>query len=363
MSVLHVVPSLDGRSWTRDLEILARRLPAESMRIFCLGDLGPAGEALMAGDANVELRDSRRVLDPALLWRLRTLIRDMAPTAIHAWGMSALRAIAASQFSALRRAIVSTPLPPRPRDMSFFDRWLLRQVATVVARTEAEASALRSVGVAATSIRLTPPGIEPFSEHQPNTERPAAILGIGRLEPHKGFRDAIWTHDVLVQVFPAMRIRLVGEGSVREDLLRFATAMNNPNVELVGEVPRPETYAEDADFGFALSHGGFGCRSVLEMMAAGIPVIASDLPHHRELIADGETGCLTPIGEKIHPARRVRALMHDPAAAKRIGDAARRAVADRFAADGFADRMAARYARRESAFVVMRADGDALGTP
>lgn len=341
MSVLHVVSSLDGRSWTRDLDVLARRLPANSMQIFCLGAIGPAGEPLMARGRNVELRESPRLLDPTMLWRLRTLIRDMEPTVIHAWGMPAVRAIAASRFSSLRRTIVSAPLPPRPRDLSFFDRWLLRQVAAIVARIEAEASALRSVGVAATSIRLAPPGIEPVSERPSNPERPTTILGIGRLEPHKGFRDAIWTHDVLVQVFPTMKIRLVGDGSAREDLLRFAMAMNNPNVELVGEVSRPESYAADADFGFALSHGGFGCRSVLEMMAAGIPVIASDLAHHRELITDGETGCLTPIGEKIHPARRIRALLHDPAAANRISQAARQSVADRFAADAFAERMAA----------------------
>ena len=50
-------------------------------------------------------------------------------------------------------------------------------------------------------------------------------------------------------------------------------------------------------------------------MAAGQPVVASDVPCLRELIRDGETGCLVPPGAPIALARRTRALLQDPARA------------------------------------------------
>jgi glycosyltransferase involved in cell wall biosynthesis len=344
MNVLHVAPSLDGRSWTRDIDILQRRLPSVSARVFCLGDASPAGESLLASSVQVEVRSSRRLLDSSMLWRLRSVLREESPATIHAWGMSAVRAIAAARFSSLKRTVVSAPLPPRVRDLSILDRWLLRQTSAIIARTNAEAVALRSVGISAQAIRWIPPGIEPAPQRVTRENRDPEILCVGRLEPHKGFRNAIWTHDILLQVFPSSRLQIAGQGTGHDDLVHFAKALSNNNVDLLGELSKPETLTAAADFGFALSNGGFGCRPILELMSVGLPVVASDLPHHRELIEDGETGYLVSVGEKIAPARRIRALLHDRQAAERISHTARQRVMDRFSADAFAERMAAVYA-------------------
>jgi glycosyltransferase involved in cell wall biosynthesis len=69
--------------------------------------------------------------------------------------------------------------------------------------------------------------------------------------------------------------------------------------------------------------------SVLEAMACGVPVIASDLPSLREWIIPGETGILVPPNDSGALAEAIIQLLRDPALRKRIGAQSRRIVQER----------------------------------
>jgi glycosyltransferase involved in cell wall biosynthesis len=75
-----------------------------------------------------------------------------------------------------------------------------------------------------------------------------------------------------------------------------------------------------------------GCAplKILESMASGVPVVASDLPPVRELIAHGENGWLVHPDRPAELARALRILLDNPALARRLGERARRTVQERF---------------------------------
>ena len=99
-------------------------------------------------------------------------------------------------------------------------------------------------------------------------------------------------------------------------------------------------------------------NAVLEALAAGVPVVASDVPAVRELIVHGMSGLLVPPGNSTELAGALCRLMADPVLARRLGDRGR---ADTLARFSFTHMVAAfealymtelaRYGRRAGAAV------------
>ena len=83
--------------------------------------------------------------------------------------------------------------------------------------------------------------------------------------------------------------------------------------------------------------------TMLEAMAAGIPVVASDTPGNRELVTPGETGWLVPLGDRPGLARCTQIVLRNRDSARKIGDAARRYVTDHFSLSGAIDQHAELY--------------------
>jgi glycosyltransferase involved in cell wall biosynthesis len=76
-----------------------------------------------------------------------------------------------------------------------------------------------------------------------------------------------------------------------------------------------------------------GCpNSILEAMAAGIPVVATAAGGTPEVVADGETGYVAPVGDVAALAERASTLLADPGLRLRMGQAGARRVRERFSA-------------------------------
>ncbi len=75
--------------------------------------------------------------------------------------------------------------------------------------------------------------------------------------------------------------------------------------------------------------------AVLEAMAFGIPVVATDVIGNREAVLNNETGLLVPVRNALAFARAVSALINDPRGEKKMGEAGRKRVAERFTTDEF----------------------------
>jgi glycosyltransferase involved in cell wall biosynthesis len=108
----------------------------------------------------------------------------------------------------------------------------------------------------------------------------------------------------------------------------------------------PETVAEvlaASDLHIAPSRPYPVARSLLEAMAAGCVVIASDTPPHREIIIPGQTGLLIDGDDHGAFARQAQAVLADPAAHRPLGDAAGELVRARYAQDVCLPRLAEQF--------------------
>jgi len=168
---------------------------------------------------------------------------------------------------------------------------------------------------------------------QPRRESPASstvdIVSVGRLAEPKDFSTLL---RALARLEPGTaRLRILGDGPLRDSLMTEIDELDLASVvELAGEVSDVRDQLSRADI-FVLSSASEGMPiSVLEAMAAGLPVVASAVDGMDELVADGETGFLVAPGRPEAFADGLQRLIDDPALRAALGDAGRRRAEARF---------------------------------
>ena len=153
-------------------------------------------------------------------------------------------------------------------------------------------------------------------------EPPVQIVSVGRLAPPKDFPTLV----TAVARLPEGRahLRVFGDGPLRAELEAQTRALGiEAAVEFAGEVPDARPHLEDADV-FVLSSLSEGMPvSILEAMAAGLPVVASAVPGLEEVVVEGATGFLTPPGDADALTERLGRLVDDPSLRGRLGAAGR----------------------------------------
>lgn len=162
--------------------------------------------------------------------------------------------------------------------------------------------------------------------------RPFQIVCVAGLEEVKGHRYLIDACHVLADHGIDFECRLVGSGSLRSKLER-QVADRELDGRVIFEGPRKR-----AEVARVLSTADVAvCASVwtergdregipltlMEAMATGVPVVASDISGIPELVEPGHTGLLVPAGDEFALARAIRRLHDDPALGARLAAAAR----------------------------------------
>ncbi len=283
---------------------------------------------------SVEILGWKRVLDARPVLALHGVIRAFEPQVIHAWSRKALRSLAVSGTGGAQRLFYSDLLKPG-HPLAFWDRMLVRNAAAVVAFSADEAARYRRNGVAARSLVTVPPGVEsPCAEAvEPPVPNGRFMLGVGPLEMHKGFRDAVWALDILHYLYPDLHLVLAGDGGDRVRIGQFAHAVGaTVRVHFLGPVSDPVPLMKRAAVVWVPSREQGGMCVALEAMAAARPVVGTRTGGLDEIIEDGVTGFLVKPGDKADLARQTRRLLDDPALAERLGEAGRHRVLEHFSA-------------------------------
>ncbi len=157
------------------------------------------------------------------------------------------------------------------------------------------------------------------------------MLWVGRLDEQKGFPVAVRAFASLAVEFPDLTFLVVGEGRDRTAVSSLPPGARR-RVMLAGSVPHRDLpgYVAGADVfvGPALGQESFGIVLV-EAMAAGVPVVASDIPGYREVVRKDLDGLLVPPGDPVALAAGVRRVLSDPALTGRLVDAGK-ARAERY---------------------------------
>ena len=184
-------------------------------------------------------------------------------------------------------------------------------------------------------------GIDPARPESGETQRslpgPLVVLAVGNLRPVKGFDVLLEAAVLVIETFPEAVFQIAGK-----DLDRAYTAGLRQRVDelqlgdrfqFLGEVADVTSLLQQAAV-FALPSRSEGfSNAIVEAMAQGLPVVATDVGGNGEAVEDGETGLIVPSERPLLLAQAICRLLADAALRMRMGAAGRHRVESRFSND------------------------------
>ena len=200
---------------------------------------------------------------------------------------------------------------------------------------------------------VIPNGVDPrvFSPAPRRDDGPPIVLFVGRFDDQKGI-------DVLLEAWRRMdgeaELRLAGAGWKEAEYRDLASRLGLSRVVFEGHVPRgrvPALLAQARLLVLPSRYENFPL-SLLEAMSCAVPVVTTRVGGIPEMVADGETGLLVAPGDPEALAAALRRLVGDPALARRLGDAGRRAIETTYSWEAVATRIVDLYGE------VLRAETD-----
>ena len=202
-----------------------------------------------------------------------------------------------------------------------------KRIAVRVAVSEAAASFVSARF--GNGLAIVPNGADVglFAGAAPTTGLPEGrrILFVNRLEPRKGFAVAVEAFGILAADRPDVVLVVAGDGEEREAIGTLEPEVRR-RVVMLGNVPHddlpPYHAASEVFAGPARGGESFGIVLV-EAMAAGLPIVASDIPGYREVVRNGVDGLLVRPSDPVALAAALKEVLDDPELARRLGDAGR----------------------------------------
>jgi glycosyltransferase involved in cell wall biosynthesis len=335
-------------------EVLAARLARQlrhrfSFLFVCLDDLGPLGEELRRDGFPVHILRRRPGLDYHCAFHLAGLLRRERVDVIHAHQYTPFFYGILARLFYRSPAVLFTehgrhyPDYPRRKRM-LLNRVLLQGRDRVVGVGEAVRQALiQNEGIKANRVRVIYNGINlsPFAVKAPDRDvvrkemnvGPAdlAIVQVARLDYLKDHATAVRTLEQVVRSRPDARLVLVGDGPERtkiEDQLRQRGLEDK--VRLLGLRQDVARLLAAADL-FLLTSISEGIPlTVIEAMAAGLPVVATAVGGMAEIVEHGQTGLLAPSGDHAALAEHILRLAEDPDLRVRMGEHGRQRAVEMF---------------------------------
>jgi len=224
------------------------------------------------------------------------------------------------QSRAIQRELIAAGYP-RPRI-----HYLPIGVAPApVADPEARAAARRA---------LT--GVNPALHSTPSTR---LAVYTGRLDEAKGLGELVAAWPAVLTRHPGARLWLAGEGPYQAALEEQIESRDLAGrIVLAGVFDDVDELLAAADLFVLPSREEGMSRALLEAMAAGLPIVASDIPGNRNLVSDGEHGLLVPPGDVDALSAAVCRLLDEPEPAGRLGAAARDRLQNEFSLAAMAEK-------------------------
>ncbi|HYB44418.1 MAG TPA: glycosyltransferase family 4 protein [Candidatus Methylomirabilis sp.] len=186
------------------------------------------------------------------------------------------------------------------------------------------------------------------------------VIGcVSRWDPVKRFEILLEAVRRLAPRIPRLALLMVGGGGEEARIRRLAAETDlQDRVIFTGFLGNPTRVYGILDLYVATSLKEGLPLAPLEAMAAGVPIVATDVPGHRDVVVADETGLLVRPEDPAVLADAIASLAADPERRRRMGEAGRQRVLDQFAirstvartADIYRELVTAPNGRREPAF-------------
>jgi len=331
--------------------------------LFCLrggGDLLPAVRALNVPTTCLGLRGTLRdPRDAVGLGRLAVRLRRLRPAVVHGYLLRGnFYGAVGGRMAGVPVVVTSKRGLHRPAGRA--ERFAVRvsnRLSNVITGNSGEVVAFtREVErPGAVPLETIPSGID-TDRYDParvrRLEEPWAAAGgplvgsVTTFKPKKGYETLFEALALLRARLPDVRLVVAGEGRLEGPAATLADRFGIADrLVLLGrrsDVPRVLASLEV----FLLPSRSEGMsNALLEAMAMERPVVATAVSGNAEVVEDGRSGVLVPVGDAPAMAAAAARLLADPALRRTLGRAARERVVSRYGAPAMVRRMEALYAR------------------
>ncbi len=329
MRVIHVLSGLHAAGIEALALQLIRQSPSgvhcELLNADCSQQaMAPAFQQLLDAGQLAEIHQWPRCDGPQLAWRSFLLCRRRRPDAllIYPCNRAMLWLALGARLAGVRRigVAVQNTAPAAPSGRRLWHRllmWFQRLGVVAVPCSEAIVVSLQPLPRALRLGPVIPNGCDTASIasraaaaralRPPDDAR--RVLMVARLDPIKD--QATLLRGFAAATVPGWQLQLVGEGPDRPRLETLASELGlDPAQVLLGRRSDiPELLGQADLFAFSTTPAeGFGI-ALIEALAAGLPVIASDVPACREVLLAGDAGDLLPPKDASIWAHRLRGLL------------------------------------------------------
>jgi len=349
LTVMHVVLSLRPGGTERLVVDLCRAMhPAVPSSVCCLDEDGAWADDVRRAGVPVVALGRTPGFHPMLGRRIAALAREHRATVLHCHQYSPFVYGSIAGLLAPHLRIVYTEHgrvtdAPPSRKRAFVNRALGRRPNRVVAVSHELRAFMVAEGFRASHVEVIHNGIDAGPAVEPGArERARQGLGlaptgmvigsVARFDPIKRFDVLVRAFQVLVREEPGARLVLVGDGPERERLealvdecgLRASALFPGLRSDARALMPAFDVYANASDSeGISIT--------LLEAMAASLPVVATRVGGTPEIVDTGVSGELVPARDAGALASTLVSLLRDPARRSSLGERARRTVVERFA--------------------------------
>jgi glycosyltransferase involved in cell wall biosynthesis len=349
-SILYVITDLEVGGVPLHLVKLVAATRARGYRaaVASLAPPGPVGEMLREDGVEVLSCEGRGGWDLRILRRLKRILADRQPDLVHAL---LFHANVAARWAAPRAGFSPGRVVCEIQTVEVERRWHLwvdrfthggcrftignspSVVDHLAERARIPRSRLRLVkgGVDVARIRNAPriarSDLDLTDEHR-------VILWTGRLDPVKGLVHLIDAMAAVAVENSNAVLLLVGEGAQRAELeTRIRARDLSDHVRLLGRRSDVPSLLHLADVYTLPSRTEGLPNALLEAMAAGCPIVATNVPGCRDLIQPDRTGLIVPFGSTDALAAALKKLLSDPDLARTLGGAAAHSAATDWSID------------------------------
>ena len=177
-------------------------------------------------------------------------------------------------------------------------------------------------------------------------ENVRVIGAVARLFPRKGYEDFFPVAAKVLQRCPGTFLLIMGDGPMRSEYEKTAEALGIRDRVVFAGLVSPDRIAEyialtDAVAHFSLKEGL--PRVAVQALAEAKPVVAYPLDGTPEVVLDGKSGYLTPVGDHEASAEALVRILGDETERKKLGEYGRELVRDKFAWRTMSDTLIADY--------------------